>query len=299
MPAAIESFENFPGQNKEITDYLLRIMQLQLNGKQYRAVPFNPFDAMKSYQRLVKGGVEDPKLSLLGFQMNFVFNDFEAARLLLFEAAKRGHQGGQSTMDNLRIVTGKWRRELRLRKADAESNVPRVKIELDVGEIVVELFEDHAPNTVANFISLVESGFYDGLSFTQVSVSEVAVAGSPTTDGRGGPGYAIKDECEGENIRNHFTGVISMFPLRKDAGGSRFLITKKPQPSLDNKVTAFGRVVEGMENVYKIQIVDQSRGIVPNSPLPTEIKKMTVLSKRDHEYKLEKIAAPPAGSTGR
>ena len=298
-PSAVESFENFPGQHEEITNHLLRILQLQLNGQQYRSIPFNPFDAMKSYQRLVDGGIETSTLSLLGYQANFVLNDFEAARLLLFEANDRGHKGGQPVLDQLRIITGKWLRELRLRKADAESNVPKVKIELDVGELIIELFEDHAPNTVANFISLVESGFYDGLAFNKVSPNDVVIAGSPTVDGLGGPGYAIKDECEGEDIRHHFTGVISMFPVRKDGGGSQFLITKQPQPKLDNKITAFGRVVEGLENVYKIKVVDRTRGVVPNSPLPTEIKKMTVISKRDHEYKPEKIAAPVVGSSGR
>lgn len=298
-PAAIESFENFPGQHEEITNHLLRILQLQLSGQQYRNVPFNPFDAMKSYQRLVDGGIETPTISLLGYQLNFLLNDFEAARLLLFEANARGHQGAQPVLDQLRIITGKWMRELRLRKADAESNVPRVKIELDVGDVVVELFEDQAPNTVANFVSLVEAGFYDGMAFNQVSPKDAAMAGSPTVDGLGGPGYAIKDECEGENIRHHFTGVISMFPVQKDGGGSQFLITKQPQPKLDGKITAFGRVVEGLENVYKIKVVDRTRGVAANSPLPTEIKKMTVLSKRDHEYKPEKITAPSVGSSSR
>ena len=222
MPNAIESFEKFPGRHEQINNFLMRHVQGQLTGQQFPNVSFDPFAAKAAYERLVAGKLENPAVSMVGYRANYILNDFEAARLLVLEAHMRGFPNGQPVMDDLRVVTGQWERELAFREKDESANLPRVKMELDVGDLVFELFEDQAPNTVANFISLVESGFYNDLTFNQVSVSEVAVAGSPTDDGLGGPGYAIKDECEGENIRHHFTGVISMFPTRKDGGGSRF-----------------------------------------------------------------------------
>ena len=288
LPAAVESFEKFPNTQEIINNYLIQHLKFQLTGQRVGVVPFNPLAAKRSYERLRDGGVQQGFLSLLGYRINYILNDFEPARLLAIEAHLNGQKVEQRLMDDLRTITGLWEREMEFRRKEAEKDDnPRVKIEMDVGDIVVELFEDNAPNTVANFIFLVEQGFYDGLTFFQVSIGEVAIAGSPSDDGTGGPGYTIKCECDREDIRHHFTGVIAHYPLAKNLGGSRFLITKQTRLDLNGKTTAFGRVIEGLENVYRIPVVD--RTVASNaSQVPTKIRRMTVIRKRDHEYKPEK-----------
>jgi cyclophilin family peptidyl-prolyl cis-trans isomerase len=85
-----------------------------------------------------------------------------------------------------------------------------------------------------------------------------------------------------------------MYPSIPDSGGSRFLITKQPRPDFQGKLTVFGRVIEGLENLYKIQIVDKTRSI-DSGVKPTVINRITVLRKRDHEYTPEKLLGTPAG----
>ena len=113
-------------------------------------------------------------------------------------------------------------------------------IKTNKGDIEVELFENEAPNTVANFITLVEKGFYNGLSFHRVLPNFMAQGGDPKGDGTGGPGYTIADECSGPNHRLHFRGSLSMAKeARPDTGGSQFFITFVPTSHLDGIHTVF------------------------------------------------------------
>ncbi|MDY6966528.1 MAG: peptidylprolyl isomerase [Halobacteriota archaeon] len=123
-------------------------------------------------------------------------------------------------------------------------------IETEKGDIVLELFEEDAPNTVSNFVKLINEGFYNGLTFHRVISDFVIQGGCPKGDGTGGPGYTIKCEI---NPRKHKTGTLSMAHAGKDTGGSQFFITHSPQPHLDGVHTVFGQVIEGMDVVNKIQ----------------------------------------------
>jgi peptidylprolyl isomerase/peptidyl-prolyl cis-trans isomerase B (cyclophilin B) len=111
----------------------------------------------------------------------------------------------------------------------------------------------------------------------------MAQGGDPNGDGSGGPGYTIHDECSQANHREHFRGSLSMTKNREpDSGGSQFFITFAPAGHLDGKNTVFGRVVEGMRVLSKLQRTEGVPG-VPGPP--DKIIKATVLSKRPHEYK--------------
>lgn len=177
--------------------------------------------------------------------------------------------------------------ELKQRAKDAEANLPRVKLQLENGDVVLELFEDQAPDTVGNFVSLVEDGFYNGLTFHRVIDGFMAQGGDPKGTGTGGPGYKIYCECYEENARNHFTGSLSMAHAGKDTGGSQFFITFAPTTNLDGRHTVFGRVIEGMDVVNKITI----RTPQDADPKPADkIIEATVIRKRDHEYKPNKVA---------
>jgi peptidyl-prolyl cis-trans isomerase B (cyclophilin B) len=123
-------------------------------------------------------------------------------------------------------------------------------IETDKGDIVLELFENDAPRTVANFEKLIKQGFYNGLNFHRVIPDFVIQGGCPKGDGTGGPGYTIKCEI---NTRKHTKGALSMAHAGKDTGGSQFFITHSPQSHLDGMHTVFGKVIEGMDVVYNIK----------------------------------------------
>lgn len=119
------------------------------------------------------------------------------------------------------------------------------------GSFTIELFEDRAPKTTANFISLAEKGFYDGVVFHRVIKGFMIQGGDPDGTGRGGPGYTIPDEFHRE-LRHDAPGVLSMANAGPNTGGSQFFITLAATPWLDGKHAVFGRVTEGMDVVEAI-----------------------------------------------
>ncbi|MCA9793253.1 MAG: peptidylprolyl isomerase [Candidatus Eremiobacteraeota bacterium] len=129
----------------------------------------------------------------------------------------------------------------------------QAEIKTNKGTMVVELFDKDAPGTVENFTSLINKGFYNGLTFHRVIDDFVIQGGCPRGDGTGGPGYQIKCEI---NSNKHLRGSLSMAHAGKDTGGSQFFICHSPQTHLDGKHTVFGRVVSGMEVVDAIRAGD-------------------------------------------
>ena len=126
----------------------------------------------------------------------------------------------------------------------------------DRGDIELELYPEHAPVTVNNFIFLAREGFYDGTSFHRVIADFMIQGGDPTGSGRGGPGYRFQDEFDGNPLR-HERGVISMANAGPGTNGSQFFITSKDTPHLDGKHVVFGEVVEGMDVVRAIEDVEK------------------------------------------
>ena len=128
-------------------------------------------------------------------------------------------------------------------------------------KIELELFENDAPRTVANFKKLANEGFYDGLTFHRVIPGFVAQGGCPNGNGTGGPGYTIECETAG-NPNKHVVGALSMAHAGKDTGGSQFFICYDSFPHLDGVHTVFGQVVSGMEHVFAIQQGDVIKTII-------------------------------------
>lgn len=171
------------------------------------------------------------------------------------------------------------------RKADAEADDrPRVTITTSKGDVVIELFEDDAPNTVANFISLIEKGYYDGTPFHRVIGGFMAQGGDPTGTGAGGPGHTIDCETELPTARKHFFGSLSMAHAGKNTGGSQFFLTFRPTEHLDGNHTVFGRVIEGFDVLSKLARTQNEEGQPVAGVTPDTIVKATVLRKRDHAY---------------
>ena len=128
----------------------------------------------------------------------------------------------------------------------------RATLTTSKGDIVLDLYAEHAPKTVNNFVVLSKDGFYDGLTFHRVIPNFMIQGGDPNGTGTGGPGYKFEDETQGNPLR-HETGVISMANAGPNTNGSQFFITHAPQAHLDGRHTVFGKVTQGQDVVDAIQ----------------------------------------------
>lgn len=188
--------------------------------------------------------------------------------------------------------------EVLKRRKDAEAgDLPLVKITTEKGEMVLELFENDAPNTVANFVSLIESKFYDGLTFHRVLKDFMAQGGCPKGTGEGGPGYRIKREINATDFRRHFTGSLAMARSQDpDSAGCQFYICYERRVNLDREYTVFGRLVSGKDAHDAITARNPE---LEKQPAADKIVKIEVIRKRPHEYKPETLPEPtPATPAG-
>jgi cyclophilin family peptidyl-prolyl cis-trans isomerase len=246
--------------------------------------------ALQIAKLLADNGVQEPALDTFIGLAAYCVDDFDAAEvhLKLAQASNTLTQEAQVALQDLATAKQAWVVERATREREAQANdLPRVKIETNRGTLVIELYENEAPQAVANFVSLVESGYYDGLTFHRVLPGFMAQGGCPDGTGSGGPGYNIPCECYRDDHRNHFRGTLSMAHAGRDTGGSQFFLTFKRTSHLDGKHTVFGRVVEGLDVLAHLQRRDPSqRGALP---APDKIVKAEVIRKRDHEYKPTKV----------
>ena len=173
------------------------------------------------------------------------------------------------------------------------SNNPIVTIEMENGGIIkAELYPEVAPNTVANFVNLIEKGFYDGLIFHRVIPGFMIQGGDPQGTGMGGPGYTIKGELARngfkQNTLKHTRGVLSMArSMMPNSAGSQFFIMHANAPHLDGDYAAFGIVLDGMDVVD--QIAHTPTGFQDRPVQEQRIKRMTV-DTDGVEYKVEKYS---------
>ena len=156
---------------------------------------------------------------------------------------------------------------------------PTVTFEMEDGKtFTAELYPEIAPNTVANFVTLVQQGFYDGLIFHRVIPGFMIQGGDPTGTGTGGPGYHIKGEFSANGVPNslkHTRGVLSMArSMMKDSAGSQFFVMHQDAPHLDGQYAAFGKVTQGLETVDAIAA---TRTAAQDRPVtPQKLKKVSV-----------------------
>ena len=132
----------------------------------------------------------------------------------------------------------------------------KVQIETTKGTIVAELEAAKVPNTVANFVNLVQRGYYDGITFHRVIPEFMIQTGDPQGNGRGGPGYNFADEFD-SSLRHSTPGILSMANAGPNTNGSQFFITHKETPWLDGKHSVFGHVISGQDVVDKIEQGDR------------------------------------------
>ncbi len=172
-----------------------------------------------------------------------------------------------------------------------ENSNPVVTITMESGGVIVaELYPDVAPNTVANFVELASSGFYDGTLFHRVIPGFVIQGGDPTGTGMGGPGYAIKGEFSSNGFENplkHTRGVLSMArAMAPDSAGSQFFIMHADYPPLDGQYAAFGMVLEGLDVVDAIATTETDAS---DRPLEDQVIQSITVDTKGVEYTVEKL----------
>jgi cyclophilin family peptidyl-prolyl cis-trans isomerase len=278
LAAGVDAFKEAPNADKQLSQFLVEVLQWDVQTDNYER-------AFELGRALLDSKIEAPNVAELTGVAAFNVMELGLAEKYLQAAKERGtlSELAQQCLDNLAYYREVWPKEKATREAEARADdLPRVLLETNKGDIEVELFENEAPNTVANFISLVEKGFYDGLTFHRVLPGFMAQGGDPQGTGGGGPGYSIRDEVDIPNHRLHFRGSLSMAKTAMPhTGGSQFFLTFVPTRHLDGIHTVFGRVVKGMEVLAKLQRRDPDQ---PELPAADTIVKARVLRKRNHEY---------------
>jgi len=308
VAAGMECYRVAPKDNPQLGQLLAAVAKYYTVGeaapqsKDEKVGGDNYERALPIVKLLIDSGSDDKRLPLWGFLAAFATNDYDLAETYLKQAQTSGAltPAGDDPADQellghvmqyvqlLPQYRELWAKEQAIRAVETQANdLPRVKFETSKGSVVFELFENEAPGTVANFITLVKSGYYDGLIFHRVLPMFMAQGGDPQGDGSGGPGYSIRDECRQSNYRHHFRGSLSMAKTAQpDTGGSQFFLTFVPTPHLDGRHTVFGRVVEGMDVLGELE---KRNPDAPGATPPDKIIKAEVLRDRGHEYTFEKL----------
>ncbi len=283
IDAVTAAYQAAPNEDRVKTNFLAKIVSDYIARDIYEP-------ALKVGNILVDNDCDLPAVYRDTGTAAFALNEYDRMAVLMEKAEKLNALPGDAArvkaeMNDYREF---WKAEQKLRAKEAKADdLPRVKLTTTKGVIVVELFENEAPDTVGNFISLVKSGFYDNLTFHRVIAGFMAQGGCPEGDGTGGPGYSIYDECDKPGARKHFRGVLSMAKTNApNSGGSQFFITFRPTPNLNGKHTVFGRVIEGMDVVAKLKRRDPQ---AKDAPEPDRILKAEVIRDRGHEYLPKKV----------
>lgn len=285
----LQAHAEAPNADRDLTRFLVNMATDELKNDHFEA-------ALQISQAMLDQGSDDKTLYDIAGSAAYAVGQYDLAEKNLKEAESLGVlTKGADYLPMLSDVKQGWEREQKLREQEAAADdLPRVKLVTSKGDIVVELFENEAPDTVGNFIHLVEKGFYKDLLFHRVLPAFMAQTGCPRGDGTGGPGYRIFCESYQENHRNHFRGTLAMAKGdQRDTGGSQFYLSFLPTPHLDGLHTVFGRVIEGLDVLEKIQRRDPS----DSSAVPVEpdrIVRAEVLRKRDHEYLPHKVPGSEA-----
>jgi cyclophilin family peptidyl-prolyl cis-trans isomerase len=315
VEAGAAAYRLAPNADPQVSEFLLAVVRHYVAGRELPGAE-GRIDGGDRYERalpiikaLVEGGAEDRKLLLWGFLSALVTHDYDLAERYLKKAQELPPKDDEAAPDAAEKATIElaaklaplldqyrqwWAAESKLRAAEAEADdLPRVRLTTTKGEIELELFENQAPQTVANFITLVKQGYYNGSPFHRVIAKFMAQGGAKDEEGGGRLGYTIRGEASRPDFRRHFRGSLSMglLPGRPDSGGSQFFLTMVPTPHLDGQHTVFGRVVEGIEVLADLARREPASDPQQNAALPEadRILKAEVLRDRSREYRFEKL----------
>jgi cyclophilin family peptidyl-prolyl cis-trans isomerase len=276
--AALLAYKAAPNEDDQVTKTLVGIVANDVRSDDFEA-------ALGLAKTLYENNCQEPALDTFVGIAAYCTDDFAAAEAHLKKAEAAGllTPVAEVCLKDLETAKTAWDAEQTIRQQESEADdLPHVKMETSKGAIVIELYENEAPGTVGNFVSLVQKKYYDGLTFHRVLPGFMAQGGCPDGNGGGGPGYEILCECRQENHRKHFRGTLSMAHAGPDTGGSQFFLTFKRTAHLDGLHTVFGRVIEGLDVLAQLERRNPSQG--GTLPEPDKIVKAEVVRKREHEY---------------
>lgn len=261
--------------------------------------------SLEAAELLLQTEITYPFIYLIAARSAFLEGDYDRMMQHYEAFVKVNGADKLERIDNMLVAIREiyrplWEQELALREAEAQADdLPRVRLETTRGPVVLELFENQAPNTVANFIQLVETGFYDGSDFYQVVDDFLAMGGDPLGDGSGTSGRYIPDEYQHPQARKLFRGYLCMAKVPNpndksshvpNSASSQFAIALMPLIRENETQAVFGRVIEGLEVVCTFRRVDPSEKKEKSIQLPPDrIISATVLRKRDHEYEVSYV----------
>jgi len=219
-------------------------------------------------------------------------NEYDIAIKFVGDVIKKGilNEQQQSYLTQLSILKDNWDKEKSFREADASKSNPKIEFITSKGRMVMELFEDDAPEATKSVVYLVEKGFYNRKSFFRVEQHSVVQTGCEKGDGTGDAGYTFREPA---NSRKHFRGSCGIAlgsangVADSDSGSSQFYIACLPLSHLDSDYAVFGRIVEGIEilGLLKRMNLANEEERKENKIPPDFILSAKVLSKRDHDYK--------------
>lgn len=319
IDAAVLAYAKDPENNRDIEQFLFYTLRYFMQRDMYE-------DALKMCDVLLDSNVNNPYVIRFAAFAALYTQKYELVIPLLEKIQKLGildqFRLGESDFKYLQVFELLWEQEKDFREREERTDLPSVVLYTTKGEIEILLYEDQAPNTVANFIWLVEKGFYKNIDFDAVITEGIAHVGGteqykrvdnltlqPIVRGNGTPGYVIPDEFKSfdfqnkkfpEDARFFWRGTVVMDLMRDqpNTAGCKFFILFKPNINCVNKNTAFGRVVRGMDVVCRLQRRNPSSVIsLSQLPTPDKILDAKVKNKRNHEYKpmivpLEKTVPP-------
>jgi cyclophilin family peptidyl-prolyl cis-trans isomerase len=280
--AGIAAYKAAPNEDLKLVQLLVGIVADAVRNDRYEA-------AMELASLLIDNKCPEKAIYGQAGMAAYCRDEFGLAQkyLTLAKDADALPQDGRVYLTDVAFAKKLWDAEQEIRRAEAQADdLPRVLMKTTKGEMLIELYENEAPQTVGNFVSLVDKGYYNGLSFHRVLPGFMAQGGCPTGTGTGGPGYNIYCECREKNHRNHFRGSLSMAHAGQDTGGSQFFITFRRTSHLDGQHTVFGRVIEGLEVLAELQRRDPDARVKPE---PDKIVEAKVIRKRDHKYEPTKV----------
>jgi cyclophilin family peptidyl-prolyl cis-trans isomerase len=292
LPAAIKLIEQAPSLDLEMAELAIRIQRrLFESGRLDKS--FEIGEKILAQYPEKDPAIEYTKRAAL---LSNRFAEFSKYRAFTEQEVKGLTDQEKKLLQIAQPLADGFARESKLRKdEELADDLPRVEFVTTKGPFVIELFENQAPQTVANFVSLVESQFYDDLLFHPVVNSVVAQTGYLNNDGKTKTvDYQIYDEHHREDARWHFRGSVGMVqsPNMTNSAGAQFYIGRAPLIGLNGNSTVFGRVISGMDNVDRlantVKITKEKQEPIPNVQFDSIIS-TRVVRKRPHPYEPRKV----------
>jgi cyclophilin family peptidyl-prolyl cis-trans isomerase len=277
--------------SQELADLAYRSIDAYLLFHEYRK-------AYRTAKALVERGHQRPYLLPLYGYAAYSVNEFSEARSVFSQAIILGetlNEQQQSAFENSGRGQAIIDAEQTALAVDEDAELPIIEFQTTKGKMVVELFEDNAPNTVKNMVFLVEQGFFKDRDFYEITDNLIFTA-SPTNDAAGRVSYSIKSEHELPNRRPHLRGYLTMLvDVESQLASCQFAIVTQPRPDLDAQLnTVFGRIIEGdllLDNLERAGSLWQTAITAPNSMIgpADKILSARVVRKRDYNYYPERV----------